>query len=265
MKTCRSDRKVHRQAANGYRMAAPDNRKSVKHHRVSVPCHFTLVELLVVIAIIAILAAMLLPALSSARESARSARCINNLKQMSLGYQLYSQQNNDWLLPCTVNGNEWFEYAVAIISGDDNDLSVSGNTSASNPERYNLFSCPSESIHFGASANGMFAKTHYAVNVNVTGNDPANTTYPMRKDSVIYEPSLAMVIVDNARQDNAGVVYATKNQIGFRHPGSRSSTGFYDGDRAHGAFYDGHAAAFSYKEGEDGYSGLKFLRKGITQ
>lgn len=58
---------------------------------------FTLIEVLVVISVIALLAAILLPALSKASERARAIFCLNNTKQLTLAWQLYSDEHESWL------------------------------------------------------------------------------------------------------------------------------------------------------------------------
>jgi prepilin-type N-terminal cleavage/methylation domain-containing protein/prepilin-type processing-associated H-X9-DG protein len=103
---------------------------------------FTLIELLVVIAIIAILAALLLPALSRAKESAKSAQCLNQLRQISLATRLYAEENDD-LFPrsqhsAVANKQLPWERALAPLLG------VSGGTTAWTNLLQNLYHCPND-------------------------------------------------------------------------------------------------------------------------
>lgn len=77
---------------------------------------FTLIELLVVLAIIAVLAAILFPVFARARENARRATCMSNLKQIGLGMMMYVQDNDErypgyyyagTTAPGPDNGGEW--------------------------------------------------------------------------------------------------------------------------------------------------------------
>ena len=79
---------------------------------------FTLIELLVVIAIIGILAAMVFPVFARARESARKAVCLSNVKNIALAIQMYLADNND-TLPPTEHREEARAYFATAPGGSD--------------------------------------------------------------------------------------------------------------------------------------------------
>lgn len=104
-----------------------------KHQGTRFTRAFTLIELLVVIAIIAILAAILFPVFSRARENARRASCMSNLKQLELGFIQYTQDYDE-------------KYPLTTYT---NGSSTPGNTWGASVQPYlkssQIFRCPSDS------------------------------------------------------------------------------------------------------------------------
>ncbi len=122
---------------------------------------FTLIELLVVISIIAVLAGLLMPALTRARDMARRAACINNIRQVGLGLMMYAHENDGrWPYHmgkyppyCPRNGTCTTDYDPPITPGAATSSQIFSALAAGGYiENKRLLSCPGSPVDINLDA-----------------------------------------------------------------------------------------------------------------
>lgn len=194
---------------------------------------FTLIELLVVISIIALLISILLPALGSARESALSITCANQIKQNHLGVMAYAADFKDWIVPSQINKLSLIQSEPAF----DNDTAKWGqillwqryatdpgqNEFTSRILKGGQFYCPT------VESSGSYHGT-YGINQAITGHINYNTDPIVRFDwyteddgwkriSDLDAPGVTYMIGDSARQD--GTQYDGLGEYTLRGKGDK--------------------------------------------
>ena len=191
---------------------------------------FTLIELLTVIAIIGILASILIPVVGRVRESARTAQCASNIRQISLGMLMYADENG--VLPTSGQGarlpTDWILWRDE--SGDfsiENSAIIPYLGSAFTPD---LYRCPSdERIKAGGAVNYAYS---YSLN-RALGESSGSAAQYARLDGRVHnvrDPSLIILLVEEgAPNDSSAWLWAPADFLTERHSG-----------RGHVSFVDGH-------------------------
>jgi prepilin-type N-terminal cleavage/methylation domain-containing protein len=159
---------------------------------------FTLIELLVVIAIIAILAAMLLPALAAAKRKAQRINCINNLKQDTLAFKMWSNDNSGkypMKVSTSAGGAQEYIYdAAPTLPYNPGQVAVSMSNELTTAK---ILFCPSDSM------SGHHVSIYFSSITNYTGSGDCTTN------------CLSYFINGNATEDNPQFILMGDRNIGM--------------------------------------------------